>query len=189
MKMIPEKHRAWIYFVIILIVIIQFFWVLGKYETIESHKVFKWTLIIALPVSLIVVWIIKERITNSLFYSLPKRYNKKSISRKNHLKNVVISYALAVAAICFSFYGTVIQTNDWFGKEEHHTFDTRIISVDLVQHARFRKSISGGNITYNIQVNYKGETICLKTETPYSKGDNFNKTLNVGGLWGVIYEE
>jgi len=189
MKMIPEKHRAWIYFVIILIVIIQFFWVLGKYETIESHKVFKWTLIIALPVSLIVVWIIKERITNSLFYSLPKRYNKKSISRKNHLKNVVISYALAAAAICFSFYGTVIQTNDWFGKEEHHTFDTRIISVDLVQHARFRKSISGGNITYNIQVNYKGETICLKTETPYSKGDNFNKTLNVGGLWGVIYEE
>ena len=188
---ITQKYTPWIYFAIILIVIVQFFWVHGKYETIESEKVFNWTFLIAVPIGLILGWFAKEKITNVLFYSYSKRISKDSISKSRHFKNVVASYALFVMVIGFLFYGIVIQTNDWFGTNEKFTFNTKIISAKKVQHARYRsiRRYGASNITYDIEVKYKGKIINLSTETEYQSGDYFNKTLNVGGLWKIIYEE
>jgi len=114
---------------------------------------------------------------------------KRSVSKNEHLKNVSASYTLFVIVACFLFYGSVIQTNDWFGTKENYTFNTKIINVKEVQHARYRRAFSSGNITYDIQLEYEGEIIKLSTRTHYSKGEIFDKRLNIGGFWGVIYED
>lgn len=176
------------FFTIFLLVTIQFFWVLAKYETIESGKVFWWTIFYALPLSIIIGLILNTRTTEIVCYCYPEKYNKDNLTKIDLLKNRLITLLLMVAICCFGTYDTIIQTNDWFGKKEYYTFDTKVLSSKRIQHAS-RRRLGSGNVTYDLTLIYKGKRIVLSSRKPYSEGDEFTKIINIGGFWGILFEE
>jgi hypothetical protein len=182
-----QKNKQWFFFALCLFTIFQFFWVLVRYTTIESGKVFNWTIYFVLPFAIILSLLLNKLFTNLLFYSSPIMNIRDTISEMSHIKNRMATGFLTTLIICFLSYNTIIQTNDWFSKKEHYTFDTTVISVKRIKHGG-GKSFNR-NISYNVEVMYKGKTIVISTTEKYREGEKYERRFNVGGFWGVLFAE
>lgn len=180
------QQKRWIFFSVFLFTIIQFFWVLSEYTTIESGKVFFWTIAYILPISVLVSFTFNKPLTNMLFYAYPKKHVRviKTVGF-SHIKNRILTGILSSFILCFLSYDSIIQTNDWLGKTEYHTFNTEIISVSKRKHGRRGPAY----VSYDVEVMYNGSPITISTRDKYYVGETFNKTLNIGGFWGIIFEE
>jgi hypothetical protein len=185
MKEKLKKNIVWIFFGIVLLGAIQFFVVLAKYQVIESQKVFWGVILYAVPVITLASTLFSRRLTYHMFYSHEK-VNLKTVSRINRFKNSLVSILLMVLTFSFITYDTIIQTNDWLGKDKYQHIETEIIDVEQRNTTRAR-STGSGNSRWIITIEINGELVELTTKTYYEKGELFEMTLNLGGAWGIIY--
>lgn len=178
-------NKSWMLFFAFCSIAIQFFYVLGKYEIIESEKVFWWVLKYFLPLYLVVALFIKRGFTKLLLYSTPK-LQPSDVSKSTRAKNQLASIGLFLLMSNFFTYNSIILTNDWFGSGKHELIITEVLDVEYERIGSSR--INGkGNEKWIISLNYKGKIIRLTTQKPWYPGDTFEMTLNTGGCWNILF--
>lgn len=185
MKKLLKRNISWIFFGIFLLVTIQFFVVLAKYEIIESQKVYYGVLLYCVPLYIILGVLLSKRVSYHLFYEYAK-VDINTISKINQLKNTLVSTALVVIVFSFFTYNTVIQTNDWCGKDKYQDIQTEVLEVEY-HNIKGRHSFGEGNRRWIITIEINGKLVDITTRNPYQKGEIFEITLNLGGAWGIIY--
>ena len=178
-------NKTWIVFIVLCLLMVQFFYVLGKYEVIESEKVFWWTIIYFSPPLLVVSVLLSNRFTNLLFY--PKLGLKPTfISKTTHLKNRLTSIGLSLLMSGFFTYSTIIQTNDWFGTDKYEAVIAEVLDVEYSRTSRYT-SIRKGHEKWIISIEYKGEIRKLTMREHWQIGDTFDMTVNTGGCWNILF--
>lgn len=179
-------NKIWILLLTVCTIALQFFYVLGKYEVIESQKVFYWTLVYSLPASLVLSFFIQKKFTNLLFYSSIK-YRVTDVSKSVRIKNKLTSIGLFLMMFNFFTYNTIILTNDWFGSDKHELVISEVINVEHSQIGS-SKTIGPGKENWKISLKYKGDIVKLTTNKPWNIGDTFEMTLNTGGCWNILFK-
>lgn len=184
----PDKKWGWLIFGTLVIVVVQFFWVMKTYYMLESGKVIRWMLIYFSIPCLVVSFLLLKQFNRHLFYAYPERYSETNLSNWSRFKNKLTSFILIIALFSFFTYDTIIQTNDWFGTSERMTFNQKIESVEHIHHGgrpgRFSRK---GFDTSNIRFIYKGKEHIISVDGEWNGGDTLKITLNTGGFWGVLY--
>lgn len=184
----PNKKWGWLIFVTLVIVVIQFFWVMKTYYMLESGKVIRWMLTYFSIPCLVGSFFLLKQFNRHLFYAYPERYSETNLSKLSRFKNKLTSYVLIVALFSFFTYDTIIQTNDWFGTSERMTFNQRVEGVEYVHHGGRSRRFSGkGFYTSNIRFIYKGKERIIRANGKWNEGDTLKITLNTGGFWGIFY--
>ena len=177
--------NPWIIFWILLFISLQFFYVLFKYETIESEKVFWWVILYFLPIYAILLFFPNRSFTKLLFYSSPT-YQPSDLNKIDRLKNLSASFGLSITMISFFSYNTIILTNDWFGSGKHELLRSKVQEVKY-SNVRRTKSTGSGNPKWIITVKFHNEMIKLTTHKPWFIGEKVEINLNTGGLWGIKF--
>lgn len=184
----PDKKWGWLIFGTLVIVVVQFFWVMKTYYMLESGKVIRWMLIYFSIPCLVVSFLLLKQFNRHLFYAYPERYSETNLSNWSRFKNKLTSFILIIALFSFFTYDTIIQTNDWFGTSERMTFNQKIESVEHIYHGRRQGRFSRkGFDTSNIRFIYKGKERIISVDGEWNGGDTLKITLNTGGFWGVLY--
>lgn len=198
MMNITSKQISWLFFLIVLIVTIQFFWVFQKYKVIESTKVIWWVIKFGLPVFFVANFLLINRLTYLLFYSYfgDFKKRKKRVDKWKHFKNKFVIFTLCIMTFCFFTYDTIIQTNDWFSSDTHYTFNQKVSRIDAHKYEGLRRRRwirrqlgSPDRISYDLHLTYKSRKIILSTNSPWKEGILCTLTVNSGGLWGILYTD
>lgn len=179
------NKKPWILFVIFILLVIQFFYVLFKYEIIESDKIFWWVIFYFLPIYMVISFFINNKLTKLLFYSTEK-YQPSNLTKKDRLKNWLACFGLSLLMMNFFTYNTIILTNDWLGSGSHELIQSKVLNVEY-SNTRRARSTGSGNPTWTITINCHGKMIKLTTHQPWGKGDKFEMYLNTGGFWGIKF--
>jgi hypothetical protein len=184
----PARKYAWLIFLAVLIVAIQFFWVLKTYYIIESQKVIWWMIKYFSIPYLVGPFFVLNKFNKLLFYSYSSRYLEGNLTKWNQFKNKLTSYVLIVLMISFFTYDTIIQTNDWFGSSKQEVFNKEINTMEFIQHTRTRRGFRGGeHETTDIYITYHGKERVLSVSGTWNGGDTLNLPIRTGGFWGILY--
>ncbi|AEA45797.1 hypothetical protein [Fluviicola taffensis] len=185
---LSNKTKGLILIGIILLVVIQFFWVLKVYFVLESTKVFWWMVCyFSVPILLFSLSILKK-FTRFIFYS-HERSSRREETKWNRFRSKFTSFMLLIFLFSFFTYDTIIQTNDWWGSSETERFNQVIeeVSINMPTGRTRIFQLGKGPTSYDIYMEYQNERIQLNTPHPWNIGDTFQVKMNTGGLWGILY--
>ncbi len=185
MKQIFQQKSILVLLSVLIVTIVQFFYVQSAYSVIEVYKVYLITAIAGIPLTILVLIYFLRKMTIDLFHRGDEKTYCDSRSKQKR-KNTFTTALLLALITGFFTYGIVINTNHWFGRNNYEEIETKILDSEERNAARHSRS---GMTRWYLTVEIDDELVTLRSNTPQYTGDTLREQLNFGGAWGIIYRK